>query len=131
MSKTTERTRAAGAASLLLVAGVALGIVVDRLALLPAPADASAVTVESLAERIDLSSEEAARLRALLDSLHADVMAAAGEGSEALRAATETAHERIEGSLDPEVRQDFRAWLQEHREHMMRRMRAEMMGGGG
>ena len=129
MSEISERTRAAGAASLLLLAGMALGIVVDRVILTPAPADASALTVESLAERIDLSTDQAGRLRALLDSLHPGVMAAAGGGPDSLRAATEAAHRRIEAALPPGSRQEFRTWMQEHREHMMRRMHGRMMGG--
>ncbi len=128
MKKTTEKARAAGAAALLIVAGMALGILVDRTLLAPTSVDASDLTVESLAEHIDLSAEEAARLRILLDSLHTGVMAAAAEGPEALRAATEAAHRRIEESLDPDVRPEFRRWLQEHRQHMMRRMHAEMTG---
>lgn len=130
MSKRSERARAAWTAFLLLLTGLALGIVVDRVLLTPAPADASPLTVESLADRIDLSPEDAARLRVLLDSLHGEVMAAAAEGPEALRAATEAAHGRIEASLPPGTRPAFRSWLQEHREHMMRRMHADHMGEG-
>ncbi len=129
MKKTSEKARAAGAGALLLLAGVALGILVDRTLLAPPSADASALTVESLAEHIDLSGEEAARLRTLLDSLHTGVMAAAAEGPEALRAATQAAHRRIEESLDPGVRPEFRGWLEQHRRHMMRRMHADMTGG--
>lgn len=128
MRKMTEKSRAAAAAALLLVAGMALGILVDRTLLTPTSADASDLTVESLAEHIDLSAEEAARLRILLDSLHTGVMAAAAEGPETLRAATEAAHHRIEEALDPAVRPEFRRWLQEHRQHMMRRMHTEMSG---
>jgi len=129
MSRTSERTRAAGAAALLLVAGMALGIAVDRLVLTPAPADATALTVESLASRIDLSAEDAAGLRALLDSVHADVLAAAAEGPEAVQAATRAAHRRIEASLDPGARRGFRAWMRGHREQMMRSMHRGMMDG--
>jgi hypothetical protein len=119
--KMSERLRAAAAATLLLVAGMAIGIVVDRTLLVPT-ADASDLTFESLAERIELSSEEAARLRILMDSLHADVMGSAARGPEALRAATEAAHARIEASLSPDARAEFRAWLEEHRQHMVRRV---------
>jgi hypothetical protein len=129
MMRTSERIRAAGAAGLLLVAGMALGIAVDRLVLTPAPADASALTVESLARRIDLSPEDAAGLRALLDSVHADVLAAAARGPQAAQAATRAAHGRIEASLDPRARQEFRAWMRGHREHMMRSMHRGMMDG--
>ncbi|MEX2472613.1 MAG: hypothetical protein WEA34_10555 [Gemmatimonadota bacterium] len=128
MKRMSEKARAAGAGALLLVAGIAMGIVVDRTLLTPAPAQASALTVESLAEHIDLSAEEAARLRILLDSLHTGVMAAAAEGPEAMRAATQAAHRRIEATLDPGMRPEFRAWMQEHRRHMMRRMHREMTG---
>ncbi len=128
MRKMTDKARAAGAGALLVVAGMALGIVVDRALLTPPPADAGALTVESLADHIDLSPAEAARLRTLLDSLHTGVMAAAAEGPEALRAATQAAHRRIEESLDPGVRPEFRGWLEQHRRHMMRRMHADMTG---
>jgi hypothetical protein len=129
MSATSHGTRAAAAATLLVLAGVAIGIVIGRGLPAPAPVVASALTIESLAERIDLSSEEQDRLRTLLDSLHEGVVAAASEGPEALQAATEAAHRRIEASLAPEARAEFRLWLQESRDHMMARIHADMMGG--
>jgi len=130
MRQGSPRARAAGAAALLLFTGILLGVVLDRVFLLPTPADANPLTVESLAERIDLPPEDQARLRALLDSLHAEVVAAAAEGPAALRVEMEAAHARIEASLPPEARPQFRSWLHENREHMMRRMHGDHMGRG-
>lgn len=128
MRQGSARARAASAAALLLFTGVLLGVVVDRVFLMPAPADASPLTVESLAERIDLPPADQTRLRLLLDSLHAEVVAAAAEGPAALRAEMEAAHARIEASLPPEARPQFRSWLHENRELMMRRMHGDHMG---
>jgi hypothetical protein len=130
MRQGSARARAGGAAALLLLTGVLLGVVLDRVLLMPTPADASPLTVESLAERIDLPLEDQARLRALLDSLHAEVVAAAAKGPAALRVEMEAAHERIEASLPPEARPEFRSWLHENRAHMMRRMHGDHMGRG-
>ena len=52
MSTVSMKARAAGAAALLLLAGAALGIALDRTLLTPASAEATALTVESLAERL-------------------------------------------------------------------------------
>jgi hypothetical protein len=130
MRKGSDRARAAGAAALLLFTGVLVGVVLDRVFLLPAPATASPLTVESLAERIDLPLEDQVRLRALLDSLHAEVVAAAARGPAALRMEMEAAHERIEASLPPRARAEFRSWLHENRAHMMRRMHGDHVGRG-
>lgn len=130
MRQGSPRVRAAGAAALLLFTGVLLGVVLDRVFLLPTSAGANPLTVESLAERIDLPPEDQGRLRALLDSLHAEVVAAAAEGPAALRVEMEAAHARIEASLPPEARPQFRSWLHENREHMMRRRHGDHMGRG-
>ena len=124
------RLRAAGTALLLLVAGAALGVAADRLWIAPAQAEGLALTPEAMSERLGLSDAEAARLSTLLDSLHMVVTSAAAEGPEALRAATNAAHLRIEASVRPESRPAFHSWMQEHREHMMQRMRPGTMHRG-
>jgi dienelactone hydrolase len=136
MTLSSERTRAAVAAALLVLTGAVLGIAADRALFSPAPIEAMPLTAEALSERLDLSAGEAARLGALLDSLHGEVTEAAADGPEAFRAATEAAHRQIEASLPPGSRPAFHAWMQEHREHMMHRMhpdarRPGMMRGGG
>lgn len=123
MSSVGDRVRAAGAAALLVLAGAALGIVVDRAWLSPPPIEAMSLTASAMSDRLGLSPGEEARLNVLLDSLHSEVMAAAVEGPDALRAATDAAHRRIEASLPAESRPAFHAWMQEHHEHMMRQMR--------
>jgi hypothetical protein len=130
MTRSSDRTRAAATAVLLVLTGAVLGIAADRALFSPAPIEAMSLTPEALAERLGLSPGEAARLGALLDSLHGDVTAAAADGPEALRAATEAAHRRIEASLPPESRPAFHSWMQEHREHMMHRMHPGAMGPG-
>ncbi|MEQ1858050.1 MAG: hypothetical protein ABL963_16465 [Longimicrobiales bacterium] len=115
------RTRATATALLLIVAGAALGIVVDRL-WLSAPADEMSLTAGAMADQLGLTPEDEARLVVLLDSLHTEVTAAAAAGPDALRRATDAAHMRIAASLPPESRSAFHGWMQEHHEHMMQQM---------
>jgi len=124
------RLRAAATALLLLVAGAALGVAVDRLWVAPAQAEGLALTPDAMSARLGLSDAEAAGLRTLLDSLHTTVTGAAAEGPVALRAATDAAHRRIEASLRPESRPAFHSWMHENREHMMQRMRRGAMYPG-
>ncbi|MEX2048540.1 MAG: hypothetical protein WEB90_03085 [Gemmatimonadota bacterium] len=126
-----HRVRAAGTAALLLLTGAALGITVDRVWLSAPPIESMSLTAGAMSERLGLSPEEAERLSVLLDSLHAQVAAAAVNGPEALRAATDAAHRRIEASLPTESRPAFHSWMQEHREHMMQQMRMGPMMHGG
>jgi len=122
MSPVANRVRAVVAAGLLLVTGALLGIAIDRVWLAPPPTEAMSLTAGAMSERLGLSAEEEARLVVLLDSLHAEVLAAAAAGPEALRSATDAAHRTIDASLPPESRPAFHAWMQEHREHMMTQM---------
>jgi hypothetical protein len=124
MSDAMHRVRAGGAAAFLLVAGAALGIAADRAWLAPPPAAAMALTAEAMSERLGLSNEQESRLVVLLDSLHAEVLAAAADGPEALRIATDDAHRTIAASLPLESRPAFHAWMQEHHDHLMRQMGA-------
>ncbi len=114
--------RAATTAVLLLLTGVALGIVLDRVWLSPSAVEGMSLTASSMAERLSLTPDEEARLTALLDSLHVEVTAAAADGPEALRIATDEAHRLIAASLPPESRTAFHQWMQEHHEHMMRQL---------
>jgi hypothetical protein len=122
MSVVANRFRAGGAAALLLVTGVLLGIAIDRAWISPPPTESMSLTAGAMSERLGLSSEQEERLVVLLDSLHAEVLAAAAAGPDALRSATDAAHRTIDASLPPESRPAFHAWMQEHREHMMAQM---------
>jgi hypothetical protein len=124
------RLRAGGAALLLLLTGAVLGIKVERLFNAPAPLEARGLTADAVAERLDLSPDEAVRLTALLDSIHGELMTAELESPEARRLATQEAHRRIEASLPPHAAPAFRAWIQEHREHMMHHMGSHPGGPG-
>lgn len=114
--------RAAITALLIFSTGAALGVVVDRVWLSPPAVEGMSLTASALADRLGLAPEEEARLQALLDSVHVEVTAAAADGPEALRAATDRAHRTIAASLPPESRAAFHEWMQEHHEHMMHRL---------
>lgn len=124
MRERTRPTRAgtAAAAALLVLAGALAGIAVDRLWILPAEAPDSPLTVDALVERLDLDGPEEARIRALIDSLHADVTTAARAGPDSLAAAARSAHRRIEGALPADARPAFRAWVRDHHGHAMGRL---------
>lgn len=122
--------RAGGAAALLLVTGGAMGVLVDRHWLSPPEVEATPLTAEAMAARLDLSSADEARLRALLDSLHAEIHAVVQQDPDSLRAAVRDAQRRIEAVLPADARPEFRAWMQEHHERMMGRMRRGSMGPG-
>lgn len=116
------RRRAGVAAALLLLAGGLSGVLVDRLWLLPRPLEAMPLTAQAMAARLDLSTEDAARVRALLDTMHVEVTAAAQQGSDSLVATARNAHLRLEAALPPDARPEFRVWLHEHHLRMMERM---------
>lgn len=122
-----ERTRGAhartaAAAALLVLAGGLAGIAVDRLLILPEEAPASALTVDALVEGLGLDGPEEAEIRALMDSLHAEVATAARAGPDSLAAAAHRAHLRIETALPADARPAFRAWLRDHHGRAMGRM---------
>ncbi len=108
------RARTAAAAALLVLAGALAGVAADRLWLLPAAPHVTPLTVDALVERLDLDGPEEARIRALIDSLHADVTTAARAGPDSLAAAARSAHRRIEGALPADARPAFRAWVRDH-----------------
>ena len=122
MKTWTDRAcwRAAGTAALLLVTGGAMGVVVDRLWLSPTEAAAARLTAEAMAARLGLSSEDEAHLRILLDSLHAEILAAVQQGPDSLHAAVRDARLRIEAALPVDARAEFREWIQEHHQQMRR-----------
>jgi len=124
MKERTHRAhaRTAAAAALLVLAGALAGIAVDRLWIRPAEAPASPLTVDALVERLDLDGPEEARIRALIDSLHADVTTAARAGPDSLAAAAHGAHLRIEAALPANARPAFRAWMRDHHGRAMGRL---------
>ncbi|MBI4421971.1 MAG: hypothetical protein HY560_14195 [Gemmatimonadetes bacterium] len=122
--------RAAGTAALLLVTGGVMGVLVERLWLSPPETRATPLTAEAMAARLGLSSAEEAHLRALLDSLHAEIQAVVQQDPDALNAAVRNAQLRIEAALPPEARSEFRAWMQEHHDRIMGRMHGRPMDHG-
>jgi len=124
MKERTPRAhaRTAAAAALLVLAGGLAGIAVDRLWILPSEAPASPLTVDALVERLGLDGPEEAEIRALMDSLHAEVVTAARAGPDSLAAAARSAHRRIEGALPADARPAFRAWVRDHHGHAMGRL---------
>lgn len=129
-SSARVRARAAGTAVCLVLIGAVLGIAADRAWISPASTDDMSLTASAMSEHLGLDPTDEARLNALMDSLHSEVVAAATRGPEALRAATDDAHRQIEAFLPSNTRPAFRAWMQEHREHMMQRMHPSGMGRG-
>ncbi|HUF51004.1 MAG TPA: hypothetical protein VMN60_09240 [Longimicrobiales bacterium] len=116
--------RASAAAALLLLAGGLLGIVVDRLWLMPRQTGAMPLTAQAMVARLDLDATQEVRIRALLDSIHAEILAAAAHGPDSLRAATHGVQHRLEAALPPERRTEFRDWMHEHHRQLIQRMGA-------
>jgi hypothetical protein len=122
MMKRIDRTslRAAATVVFLLLAGALIGIVVDRHWISPPAIEATPLTAESIAARLGLAPTEEARLSALLDTLHVEMMRRLREDPDALGPAVHDAQRRIEAVLPPGTRPEFRALMQEHHEQMMR-----------
>jgi hypothetical protein len=127
-SRRAARLRAAGAAAFLLIAGAIMGIALDRLWLSPYGAQATPLTAAAMSDRLGLAPADQARIAALLDTLHGEISGAMVHGPDSVRAATAAAHRRIEASLPPEARPEFRAWMLGHQQHMMQRLH---LGPGG
>jgi hypothetical protein len=120
--KAAARGKAGMTAVLLLLAGMLGGIAVDRLWLMPAVASpVPALTPDAMLAHLDLDPAAAARIRALLDSMHGDITAAAEQGADSLRGAARHAHARLEAALPPHARDEFRAWMNAHHRQMMER----------
>lgn len=123
------RWQAALAAVLLLVTGAVLGITVDRLWLSgPPAAGAAPLTVDAMARSLDLTPDDRARVRRVLDSLEAEVAEAARSGPDSLRSVARRARARLEGALPPDARPRFRQWMQVRHRQMMERMHGSGMG---
>lgn len=125
MKRSTDgtRLRAAGSAALLLLAGGAMGVTADRLWLSPPEVEAAPLTAEAMATHLDLSASEAAHVRALLDSLHAEILVVLQQNPDALASTVRDAHRRIEAALPVDVRPEFQAWIRRHHDQMMDRVR--------
>jgi len=127
----TPRLRAAGTAIALVLFGALLGITVDRLLHEPVPVARAPLTADAMAARLGLAAEDEARLRALVDTLNSEVLAAMAEGPEALLAATHAAHLRIEASLPEEARTAFHSWMREQHRQIMHHMEGMHPGRRG
>jgi hypothetical protein len=122
----SARLKAGAAALMLVLAGAAMGVLVDRTWVRPREAVALPLTVQGMVEHLGLTGADEARVRALLDSMHADVLTAAEQGPEALAEAARAAHGRLEAALPEDARPGFRSWMEAHHRQMMERMQ----GGG-
>lgn len=80
-----------------------------------------------MAESLELTSSEEARVRRVLDSLEVTISEAAGAGPDSLHAAAHRARMRLEQALPPRARPEFRRWMERHH----RRRMEEMHGAGG
>ena len=116
------RRKAGATAMLLVVAGAALGVLIDRLWLMAPGAAAMPLTPEALVADLDLGPEDEARVRMLLDSVHAEVLSASSGGPGALATVARSAHQRLEEALPPEARPAFRRWVEDHHAQMTERM---------
>jgi len=126
-----ERRMAGIAAGLLVVLGAVLGITLDRTLLGRAPvAVATPLTLDAMAQDLDLDSAARARVQERLDSLDASVTRAAEQGVDSLRAAAQRARQELENALPDSRRPQFRQWMNQHRNQMMRMMRGGAMRGG-
>jgi hypothetical protein len=124
----SSRRRAQVTALALLLAGALSGIAVDRLLLLPRPAAAAPLTAEGMAQQLGLGPADEARMRTLLDSMHAEVVEAASRaGPAGMFEAVRSAHARIEAALAPELLPRFHAWMEEHHRELMDRVDADGM----
>lgn len=117
---TGARWRAAVTAALLVVMGAALGVVADRLWRAPSTLEAAPLTAEAMAARLGLTSAEERHVRALLDSLHGEMLVTVDQRPDSLRMAVHAAQLRIEAAMPPEARPKFRAWVREHHERVGR-----------
>lgn len=117
----SAKVRAGMTAVLLLLTGLVLGIGIDRHVLLardrPEP-----LTVDGLIESLELPPDAATHVRALFDTIHADLVAAARVGPDSMAAAAEQAHDRIEEALPPESRNGFHEWLRAHHRLLMEQL---------
>ncbi len=124
------RWKAALTAAFLVVVGIVLGIAIDRLWLAPGHVDRPPLTAEALAEELELTASEEARVREVLDSLETEISEAAGMGPDSLHAAARRARQRLERALPPHARPEFRQWMERHHRRMMKEMHGPGPGHG-
>lgn len=121
--RTLSRWRSVAAGALLLAAGAALGVTVDRLWVAGAgDAGAAPLTVDAMTRSLELAPDERARVEAVLDSLEEEVAAAAAAGPDSLRSVARQGRHRLHEVLPADRRPAFRQWMQRHRREMMERM---------
>ena len=127
MNKWNDGTRwkAGATATLLVLAGAALGVLLDRLWLVPQGAAAMPLTAEALVAHLDLDPEVEAHIRALLDSVHTEVVSAAAENPQAVAEIARGAHQRLEAALPTDARPAFRRWVEDHHAQMIERIQGE------
>jgi len=119
------------AAGLLVVLGALLGVTLDRTLLGRAPVAAAVpLTLDAMARDLELDSAARARVQKRLDSLDVSVTRAAEQGADSLRAAARRARQELENALPDSRRPQFRQWMNQHRNQMMRMMRGGAMRGG-
>ncbi len=108
------RWKAALATAAVFALGVIVGIAIDRLGTGRAPERAAAapLTVEALAEALDLESDDRARVREVVDSLENAIARASAEGPASLRAAAQEARQQLEAALPADRRGRFRSWME-------------------
>lgn len=116
-------------AALLFLLGAVAGVAVDRVWLgrWPSEAQAAPLTVDAMADALDLDASQNGRVRRVLDSLRADLARAAQAGPDSLRDAAQRGRRRLEEALPPDRRPHFEAWMDEHHARMMQMMGSGMM----
>ena len=121
--------KAALAASLIFILGLVAGLGVDRLWMARDEVRGTrALTSEAMTAALDLDASEAARVRAVLDTLRVELARAAEAGPDSLGSAARRGRQRLEAALPAERRERFRTWMSEHHARMMGEMRGGMMG---
>ncbi len=127
------RWKATLAAAVLFGLGAVTGLALDRLwrGAAPPAAEAAPLTVEAMADALELEPGDRARVEALLDSLRVEVTQAARQSPESLQVVARRARQRLEAVLPPDRRGPFQDWMRGHHQRMMDHMRhGGMMGGG-
>lgn len=119
------RSTAVVVALLLFLTGGVVGVVVDRLLLLPSEVQAAPLTVDDMVADLGLSEAEEARVRDFMERMHPIVLEAAQEGPDSLLTATRNVHQRLEELLPPHARSGFQGWIGEHHRGMMERLRTD------
>lgn len=124
--------QAALATTLIFLLGAVAGVAADRVWLgrAPAVAQAATLTPAGMEAALNLTPSQAARVRAVLDSLRGEVVQAAQAGPDSLRDVAQRARQRLEEALPMDRRASFQEWMQQHHARMMQQMGGGMMQGG-